>query len=305
MKVKNFLFHRVNDNPDPFWPAMLTSQFKSILSQIKKSYHVISTDELLHLKKHHGGKTLATISFDDGYKDNIEYAAPILQHYKMPATFYVVTNCIDNNVPTWTYDIDYRTYFTKNTIDLSSCNLPESLLHKQRDKKTSTVQFTGALKAYLKKIDFNKVLEIVKTIEEQTQDIDMPKLMMHWDDIMQLYKSNFVIGSHSHTHPMLNNITNENIVRAELVISKSRIEEKINSHISSIAFPVGGYNETVKTLSAEEGYKYAMAVEQKSHGENIDVFAIPRIELYNEPRWKTFLRMNEVMQRTKKIVRHG
>ena len=41
--------------------------------------------------------------FDDGYKDNIEYAAPILRQFKCPASFYVVTDCIDRNVPTWTY----------------------------------------------------------------------------------------------------------------------------------------------------------------------------------------------------------
>ncbi|MBK7956947.1 MAG: polysaccharide deacetylase family protein [Bacteroidetes bacterium] len=35
--------------------------------------------------------------FDDGYLDNLEYAAPILAKYKVPASFYVVTDCIDQN----------------------------------------------------------------------------------------------------------------------------------------------------------------------------------------------------------------
>ena len=55
------------------------------------------------------------ILFDDGYKDNLDFAAPILSRYQCPASFYVVTQCIDQNIPTWTYQVDYLFQYTRQT----------------------------------------------------------------------------------------------------------------------------------------------------------------------------------------------
>lgn len=43
-----------------------------------------------------------SITFDDGYKDNFEVAAPILRNLDLPATFFVATHFIDSvRVPFW------------------------------------------------------------------------------------------------------------------------------------------------------------------------------------------------------------
>src|SRR5262249_48692534 len=41
------------------------------------------------------------ITFDDGYRDNYDYAAPILREYNLPATFFVTTEFIGSNVVPW------------------------------------------------------------------------------------------------------------------------------------------------------------------------------------------------------------
>jgi peptidoglycan/xylan/chitin deacetylase (PgdA/CDA1 family) len=70
----------------------------------------------------------ATIMFDDGYKDNIDYAAPILEKYGCKASFYVVTDCIDKNIPTWTHVLDHTFQYTHiNTIDLAFDFFPQAL----------------------------------------------------------------------------------------------------------------------------------------------------------------------------------
>ncbi|MEI2824763.1 MAG: polysaccharide deacetylase family protein, partial [Chitinophagaceae bacterium] len=73
-------------------------------------------------------KKIATVLFDDGYKDNLEMAAPILSKYKCPASFYVVTDCIDRNIPTWTYILDDRFSKTrKEKIELDFDFVPRKI----------------------------------------------------------------------------------------------------------------------------------------------------------------------------------
>src|SRR5438477_9591829 len=114
MIIKNFLFHRVSDDADRLWPPMSTSLFRSLIAYITRQYHVVNLEEyLLSNERIQTKKRLATILFDDGYKDNIEYAVPILGEYKCPASFYVVSDCIDKNIPTWTYITDYLFQHTR------------------------------------------------------------------------------------------------------------------------------------------------------------------------------------------------
>ena len=55
------------------------------------------------------------ISFDDGFENNYSIAAPILDYFKLNATFYFSTDFVQNNSKSWIDKIEYC--FEKN-IDL-------------------------------------------------------------------------------------------------------------------------------------------------------------------------------------------
>src|SRR5436309_2296093 len=102
--VSNFLFHSVNLMRDTLWDPMDTLLFEKCIKYISRKYIVVQLEEFFFDKQNlRSKKEFATVLFDDGYKDNIEYAAPILDKNRIKASFYVVTSCIDQNVPTWTY----------------------------------------------------------------------------------------------------------------------------------------------------------------------------------------------------------
>ena len=78
--IRNFLFHRVSEEEDAMWPPMKPALFSQIIAFLTRRYLVVPLEQFLAEPDSFkaSGKSIATVLFDDGYKDNIEYAAPLL-----------------------------------------------------------------------------------------------------------------------------------------------------------------------------------------------------------------------------------
>jgi peptidoglycan/xylan/chitin deacetylase (PgdA/CDA1 family) len=301
--VRNFLFHRVNPLRDPLWDPMDVALFDKCISYISKKYEVVLLEELVTLNFKKEKREFAAIVFDDGYKDNIQYAAPILEKYKCKASFHVVTDCIDNNIPTWTQELEHRFHFTNiNTIDMTFDFLPGQYRVNNLSGRNARVDFVKKLKPLLKKISHEQRTMVLDRVTETYTDIELPSIMMNWQDLGQLKNRGHYIGSHTKTHSMLGSMTNEEEIHDELLISGKKIEQHLGYFPKTISYPVGSYNETTIKLSKEVGYTMGLAVKQHLYDpEKDNAFEIPRIELYNEPWWKTWLRITTVLEKIKKI----
>lgn len=309
--IRNFLFHRVNPNRDKLWDPMSVELFDKCISYISKKYDVMLFEELAFSDKYKNNNTkskkkIATIMFDDGYKDNLEFAAPILKKYNVKASFYVVSDCIDKNIPTWTHILEHLFQFTSiQNIDLNfdflSEELKVSVLHNHEER----MNFVKKLKPFLKKIAHEKREIVLNRVIETYTDIEFPKLMMNWEDLRKLRNEGHYIGSHTVTHCMLGTMVNEDEIISELTVSGKKIEENLGYFPLTISYPVGSFNNTTKDLAKKCGYKIGLAVKQNIHYPlKEDLFEVSRIELYNEPWLKTWLRITNTLENIKSIIRH-
>ncbi|NOT51419.1 MAG: polysaccharide deacetylase family protein [Chitinophagaceae bacterium] len=301
MVIRNFLFHRVSDEKDAMWSPMTVSLFSRIIRILTKKFLVVPFEAYQDDPgAFSSGKKIATVMFDDGYKDNIEFAAPVLAQFKCPASFYIVTDCVDKNIPTWTYLVDNALSKTrKNSIELSYDFVPENF------KTIELKNLSGKekeIKPWLKKLSNQHRLLIMRSLLEQCNDVETPRKMMNWNDVRELGNNGFIIGSHSHTHPMLASLQNEDEISEELKISSQRIQQETGKLPATISYPIGSYDSRVVVLSKKEGYKYGLAVKQKFYNTNKDdIFEVPRVELYEEPSWKVNMRINGMYSFVKKI----
>jgi peptidoglycan/xylan/chitin deacetylase (PgdA/CDA1 family) len=302
--ISNFLFHRVSPERDALWDPMDVSLFERCIKYISKHFEVHQFEELMQQGKQDSKRKIATIVFDDGYMDNIEYAASILEANKVKASFYVVTDCIEKNIPTWTHILDYSFQFThKNDIDLSSDFLPVELRVKKFSDRNERIAYAKKLKPALKKITHDQRVEVLKKIQSSFDDVSIPSLMMNWSDLQQLKNAGHYIGSHTVTHPMLGNMGKEEEIREELFNSAKEIEKKLGHLPITISYPIGSYNDTTIAISKEAGYKLGLAVKQRIFNLQKDgFFEIPRIELYNESWLKTRLRIDSVIEKASKFL---
>jgi peptidoglycan/xylan/chitin deacetylase (PgdA/CDA1 family) len=95
-------FHRVDEGPDATGLSIDPAMFERYCRFFRRHFHVIPLRALIG--KLERGELLnrhLAITFDDGYRDNFDHAAPVLEKFGLPATFFVVSHWIGSDVVPW------------------------------------------------------------------------------------------------------------------------------------------------------------------------------------------------------------
>ena len=115
----------------------------------------------------------------------------------------------------------------------------------------------------------------------------MPNLS--WDDVREMARLGFEIGSHTVSHPWH---ANDNLVtwlragapgkdraavRAELADSKATLEARTGRRIDYLAWPVGWYTDEMVELAKEVGYRALLTAEDGGNARGGDVLRIRRV----------------------------
>jgi peptidoglycan/xylan/chitin deacetylase (PgdA/CDA1 family) len=103
-------FHRVNDQLPKDGLTCGSEKFASFCRFFKQYFRVVPYSEQVRgcAAGIDMGGTLS-ITFDDGYLDNFEVAAPILKRYDLPATFFITTGFVNSNrVPFWDEGLPFQ-----------------------------------------------------------------------------------------------------------------------------------------------------------------------------------------------------
>src|SRR5262249_18810002 len=90
-------------------------EFENHLSHLRRFYHVIRLEEAAEYLA--TGRSFppnsVVIPFDDGYRDNLTVALPLLEKHALPAALFVVTSALDGE-PLW-FDL-VESWFRDTTV---------------------------------------------------------------------------------------------------------------------------------------------------------------------------------------------
>jgi peptidoglycan/xylan/chitin deacetylase (PgdA/CDA1 family) len=104
-------FHRVDDSAPPNPITCTSGELAEYCDFFKRHFDVVSLHELLNrLERGEPVSHLLALTFDDGYWDNSEVAAPILAARGLPATFFISSDFIaTDRIPWWDVEWGVRT----------------------------------------------------------------------------------------------------------------------------------------------------------------------------------------------------
>ena len=97
--VPVLMYHHVNPHKGDMF-TVTPSIFEEQMAYLAKDgYKTLSLDELFAFMKGDLGlrQKAVVITFDDGWLDNFIYAFPVLEHYKLRAAIFIITDWVDNS----------------------------------------------------------------------------------------------------------------------------------------------------------------------------------------------------------------
>ena len=299
-KIKNdknliyLMFHRIEPEFEGFWPALNKRNFENLILLLKKNTNII--DLKLINSKLKNNRINIIMTFDDGYKDFILNAVPILKRNKVIANMNICPNLIENKSLPWTQKINYLLFNNdKNLIKLLSQNGIKinniNILNEKFFNKVCLIIYNFNKKKYYK---FINDLSMIR--------IDLKDKLMNWKEINECINSGILIGNHSANHLNLHQLNTKDLIN-EIILSKKKIEKKTNKKIEIFSIPNGKYNH--KSLEIiKQNYKYALLSEDKN--QNIKVskqcYLINRINISKNDSYEEFFRLLGFHNLIKKLI---
>lgn len=263
----------------------VTPEFlESFIIQARDShYHFISLDELYNGLVHNDlPEYFICFTIDDGYRDNLTFGYPIFAKYNIPFCIYICTSFPESSHNMWWFGLEDhllgrdRILYNNTEHDISSPALKESMFLQIRSDIITRVDSYEACR------------EVLDSLGISYNPRAYDHLALSWQDIAFLHSQRTqtgqnlcTIGCHTHSHPIFNNLTLEQIAK-DIQKSQALFTHNLLFTPTHFAYPFGSRAEVSAhhfSLIQNLGFKTAATTRQGTiypqHARHLH--ALPRI----------------------------
>ena len=180
------------------------------------------------------------ITFDDGFRNNLTVAAPVLERLAIPAAFYVTSTFIDQGASSWTDLLESAIEQTfAGRVDLP--NFGSVRKFATREEK---IQLLDDLRNWVKTTPSVNPLDVAEKVQRQLGIHRLerdPHLddKLTWDDLRWFDRHPlFTVGGHGHTHRVLSFLTPEELEQ-ELTHSIDGLAAQLGHAVTHFSYPEG------------------------------------------------------------------
>ena len=226
------------------------------------------------------------ITFDDGLLDNLSNAAPLLERYRLPATFYVITGGLETGHPMW-WDraIAILACTQAHSVDPRSIGLPE-LPHPLPLGRNVRADSCKVILNALWERNPGAIEQCLEQMEEMLEPGPIPPALqarrMNTQQVQELARRGFQIGAHTtrHIDPKL---LNREQLMADLGASRQQLQELTQQPVDSFAYPGGRSSVWMPNLLAALGFHHAVDTRRGLNQAPASRYAIARVGMPDTP----------------------
>lgn len=232
----------------------------------------------------------AAVTFDDGWLDNYEYAYPILRHYRVPSTVFIVSDLVGTHYSFWP-------------------NRLGRLLSVSGSDGLSRVAGTGLYRRLCRAAGGGEVLSgpvtqdgidrVISTAKSVPEDELLPLLdeaeaacgvqaqneapdLMSWSQINEMAGDGLLqFGSHTRRHRRLVDGVSSDVLHDEIVASKAVIEERLDRPVPLFCYPNGDHCPAALDL-VRRHYRAACSTIRGWNTPASDRFVLRRIGMHED-----------------------
>jgi peptidoglycan/xylan/chitin deacetylase (PgdA/CDA1 family) len=284
-------YHRVADEHfDPWGLCTRPDHFAGHLAAIERSGRTpISLDELrAALAAGHLPRGAVVVTFDDGYADNLEHAAPALAARQVPATVFVSSGLLDAT-PWWDElaDIVGRSAGGSLTIDGEAIALPfdappPSPLWRAEDDLPSGPREALYLRLWQELLVLDagaRSIELARIAEALGSPARPAPLMLDGDALVELAGAPGIsIGAHTVSHASLTNLDLAGRSK-ELEDGRQALEHHLSRPVDLLSYPFGHHDDETVAAARRAGFTAAVTTEGRRVPRRADPLRLPRFTI--------------------------
>jgi peptidoglycan/xylan/chitin deacetylase (PgdA/CDA1 family) len=201
------------------------------------------------------------VTFDDGYRDNLTNALPILEAHGIPAVLFVATDHIESGIP---FGWDLAAWCFAHTRH-SSAELPfmgTRWWGDRRERERTLGDWLEGLKQQPDTERADAVARLPDILGVAPPTGGFSDIYLTWDEVRAMDARGVHIGAHTRTHPILTRV-DADCARLEVFGSKEKVEAEVGKPAIGFAYPNGGPADVdlrVRGLVGEAGFRLAFSL---------------------------------------------
>ncbi|MBI1425235.1 MAG: polysaccharide deacetylase family protein [Gammaproteobacteria bacterium] len=243
-----FMLHRMREHGDAIPPEAATSDThlrRCLTYLVDNHYSFLSLRDLTHALAHQQRlpEKCVVFTMDDGFEDQARIAAPIFAEFNCPATLFLITGMLDQQLWPW----DDKVAFAINQTTVASFNIAigensyQFTLNTDKDRRTARRKIQDAIKAG----PFDQLTTILANLEKATQ-VEIPALPppqykpLTWEEARGYEKQGIEFAPHTISHSILSRLDRDTASR-EILGSWQRVREELSNPSPVFCYPTGRY----------------------------------------------------------------
>lgn len=229
---------------------MAHSRFRDQMRWLAANYTVIPLRELLaRMCAGQSVRKTAAVSFDDAYRGVFDYACPVLEELRLPATVFVVTGAAATGEPFWWDHPDVT----------------------RQAGSPSSRRWLGDLRG-----DGQMILrDLGVATPPSVPPVARPA---GWETIRAAVRAGLDLGVHSATHRALPRLSDAEL-RVEVLDSRETLARHTGVTAELFAYPYGLWDARVRRAAHAAGYAMAVTLNPRLVSPNADPWALPRVNI--------------------------
>jgi peptidoglycan/xylan/chitin deacetylase (PgdA/CDA1 family) len=303
-RLSILIFHRVLREPDALIPELPSaSAFEATMRWVRDWFNVLPLGEAV--ERLYAGTIPAralAITFDDGYADNEEVAAPILNRLGLPATFFIATGFIGGGCMWNDQVIEAIRRVRAMELDLRQFGLSVHALDSDAARRRAVTEVLGAIKH----LDQQRRQSIADAIGALAGLERPTPLMMTVDQLRAMRRTHGMeIGAHTVTHPILTRLSGAAALD-EIARGKRELEAMVGETVRLFAYPNGvpeqDYRPEHAAMVRDCGFEAAVSTAWGAASASSERFQLPRFTPWDRTRMRYGVRLLHNLQRNEKVA---
>ena len=206
----------------------------------RRGVDIISIDELpRRISRPDRSGRFAVLTFDDGYRDNLEYALPILREHEAPFTLYLATGLIEGGVGMWWRGIEALVRQQDHFLAPMDYGPDEIACSSIAKKYAAYSTLTEYLTKVVPETDLQQKLKELCWLYKIDLERQRADALMTWNEIAVMAAEPLcTIGAHTVDHPILARL-DAKLARNEMDQGRTVLEMETGTKPVHFAYPYG------------------------------------------------------------------